>query len=110
MPYALSKKHNIVTVKESDEPLIVEINKKALYNVFQNLVSNAIDYSPENTTVKVSTEKAGNFIKVSVLNQGPTIPKGDQPKLFQRFYRAEDAKKNEGRRNGAGIIYCKNYY
>lgn len=114
-PYANSKEHTIVFNKNISKPITLEINKKSLYNVLQNLVSNAIEYSPANTAVTINLEKmdstgspqAGGFIKTSISNKGPTIPKNEQSNIFQRFYRAESAKKMKANGTGLGLYIIK---
>ena len=108
--YAESKKHDILFSKKITEPVIVEINKRAIYNVLQNLVSNGIDYSPENTDVTITLEKINDLVKVSisnikisVSNKGPVIPKEDQARIFDRFYRTEQAKKIKPEGTGLGL-------
>ncbi|MBI2062963.1 MAG: PAS domain S-box protein [Candidatus Yanofskybacteria bacterium] len=106
-PYASSKKHAVVFNKSIVGPLTVEINKKSLYNVLQNLISNAIEYSPENTAVIVNLEKTDSFIKVSIANKGPIIPKDEQSHIFGRFYRGESAKKMKAEGTGLGLYIVK---
>jgi two-component system phosphate regulon sensor histidine kinase PhoR len=105
--YAKSKKHTIIFNTDIKEPIVVELNKKSLYNILQNLVSNAIEYSPENTAVTVKLEKIDGFLKVSVLNKGPFIPMNEQAHLFQRFYRGESGKKMKGEGTGLGLYIIK---
>src|SRR3989344_4395632 len=112
--YAESKKHDILFSKKITEPVIVEINKRAIYNVLQNLVSNGIDYSPENTDVTITLEKINDLVKVSIYNikisvsnKGPVIPKEDQARIFDRFYRTEQAKKIKPEGTGLGLYVVK---
>ncbi len=106
-PYAESKKHTIVFNKDISEPVMLEINKKSLYNVLQNLVSNAIEYSPEGTAVTISIEKNNDFIKTAISNKGPAILKDEQPRIFERFYRTESAKKIKKEGTGLGLYIIK---
>lgn len=106
--YATSKKHSIILNNKITEPLMMEINKSSLSNVLQNLTSNAIDYSPENTVVTINLEKINNSIKISISNKGPTIPKEEQPRLFERFYRGNSAKKMKPEGTGLGLYIVQN--
>ncbi len=107
MAEATSKKHSIILKNEIAGSLIVEINKEAFYNVLQNILSNAIDYSPENTAATVVLEKVKDYLRVSISNKGPAIPKADQPHIFERFYRAESAKKMKVVGTGLGLYVAK---
>ena len=106
-PYAASKKHTIILNVKIAGPLTIEINEKSLYNMFQNLVSNAIDYSPENTEVTVNLEKGDGFIKASVSNKGPAIPDDEKPRIFERFYRGESVRKMKQEGTGLGLYVVK---
>ena len=107
IPYADSKKHTLVFNDNIIEPVTVDINKKSLYNVLQNLMSNAIDYSPANTAVTIKLEKSAKFIKTSISNKGPTIFKEEQVHLFERFYRSETTKKIKPEGTGLGLYIAK---
>lgn len=105
--YADSKKHIINFIDNIGKPLNIKINKKLLDTVLQNLLSNAIDYSPANTAVTVTLDKNEHSIKILVSNQGPAIPKTEQSKIFQRFYRSESAKKIKPEGTGLGLYIFK---
>lgn len=105
--FAQSKKHTIILRPEVVRPMNVDVNIKSLYNVFQNLVSNAIEYSPEHTAVTIHIQKVGGFVKTSISNQGPVIPRTEQAHLFGRFYRGESAKKMKTEGTGLGLYIVK---
>jgi len=106
--YAISKKHTIVFNKESAEFPAIVIDPKTLYNVLQNLVSNAVDYSPPDSEITIDLRKENNLMKVSISNKGPNISKEDQVKLFQKFYRAPSAQKMKTEGTGLGLYIVKN--
>jgi hypothetical protein len=105
--YADSKKHTINFIDSIGKPLTIKINKKLLNTVLQNLLSNAIDYSPVNTAVTVKLDKYEDSLKISVSNLGPAIPKIEQSKIFQRFYRSESARKIKTDGTGLGLYIFK---
>jgi len=61
--------------------------------VINNLISNAIKYSPGSDNVEVYLSKVGNFVKVSVKDYGMGINAQDKAKIFERFFRARDIQK-----------------
>lgn len=61
--------------------------------VVNNLISNAIKYSPGSDKVDVYISRVGNFVKVSVRDYGMGISAQDKPKIFERFFRARDIQK-----------------
>ncbi len=61
--------------------------------VINNLISNAIKYSPGTEQVDVHVSRVGNFVKVSVTDYGMGISPQDKKKIFERFFRARDIQK-----------------
>ncbi|MDD3238101.1 MAG: ATP-binding protein [Candidatus Gastranaerophilales bacterium] len=79
-------------IKEPDLPKL-PINTESIERAFKNLVSNAIKYSPDNSKVKIRAEIARDpsFVEITVEDQGIGIPEEHQKKIFERFYRVENA-------------------
>lgn len=79
-------------IKEPNLPKI-PINAESIERAFKNLISNAIKYSPNGGKVKVRAEIARNpeFIEITVEDQGIGIPEEHLNKIFERFYRVENA-------------------
>lgn len=90
----LAHEHNLTisVMKEPDLP-DVPLNYDSIERVINNILTNAIKYSPDNTRIKVRAERArvGEFVEVSVEDQGPGIPEEYQKKVFDRFFRIENA-------------------
>jgi two-component system sensor histidine kinase SenX3 len=72
-----------------------------------NLVENAINYSPENTKVSVTTGLEDGIVQVSVTDQGIGIPESDQARIFERFYRVDPARSRETGGTGLGLSIVK---
>lgn len=89
----LANEHNLVfsVMKEPDLPDVM-MNKDSISRVISNLVSNAIKYSPDGERIRIKAERArvGEFLEVSVEDQGPGIPEEYQSKIFDRFFRIEN--------------------
>lgn len=90
----LAKEHDLTIsiMKEPDLPEIY-LNVDSISRAFMNIVSNAIKYSPNGKRIKIRVERSrdGEYIEVSVEDQGPGIPEQYQKKLFDRFFRVENA-------------------
>jgi len=71
-----------------------------LHDVFRNLVENAINYTPERTRIVLASARRGDRIALSVTDEGPGIPEGDLPRIFERFYRADKARARHARDPG----------
>jgi signal transduction histidine kinase len=71
--------------------------------VLDNLLDNAIRHAPEGSAVTVSIEKDGVEVKCTVSDNGPGIPPQHLPFIFERFYRAEGARKRHSGGTGLGL-------
>lgn len=80
---------------------ILTLDKKALLMVFNNLISNALRYSPNGSTLKIRLHRAGRFWEIDFADQGIGFEKRDMKKIFKKFYRVQ----NEDTQNieGAGL-------
>lgn len=72
-----------------------------------NLIENAINYSPESTTVTISASEEDGIIQISVTDQGIGIPEADQARIFERFYRVDPARSRETGGTGLGLSIVK---
>jgi len=75
--------------------------------VLINLVSNAIKYSPGGGEVSITAKHAGEFVVVSVTDQGLGVSREDQKRLFTKFYRVDTAMTREIGGTGLGLSICK---
>jgi two-component system sensor histidine kinase NblS len=90
----LAKEHDLTIsiMKEPDLPEIY-LNIDSISRALMNILSNAIKYSPDGKRIKVRVERSrdGEYVEVSVEDQGPGIPEQYQKKIFDRFFRVENA-------------------
>lgn len=90
----LAKEHDLTIsiMKEPDLPEIY-LNVDSISRALMNIVSNAIKYSPDGKRIKIRAERSrdGEYVEVSVEDQGMGIPESCQKKIFDRFYRVENA-------------------
>ncbi|CAA9272124.1 MAG: hypothetical protein AVDCRST_MAG93-2684 [uncultured Chloroflexia bacterium] len=84
-----------------DDPLIIQGDDLRLEQVFQNLLQNAVKYSPRNAPIGVVVRQHEGWIRVAVQDQGIGVPQADLPHLFERFYRADNVE--PAKINGLGI-------
>ena len=75
----------------------------------QNLVENAIKYSPEETVIRVHVRRAGTSIEVSVQDEGPGIAPEDRSRLSERFYRPDRSRVRTSGGFGLGLSITKAY-
>ncbi len=107
--YATIKNHEIILKKIDSKCPEILIDPKILDIIMQNLVSNAIDYSPGKSVVSVVITQDNEMTKISVTNQGPSIPPDEQNNLFKKFYRGESAKKLKISGTGLGLFIVKSF-
>jgi len=88
-------------------PCIVEGDSDKLYQVFMNLANNAIKYSKQGGSVEIGYTIADNVARFSVKDSGIGIPKDQQEKIFQKFFRADNAVKSRSMGTGLGLYYVK---
>jgi signal transduction histidine kinase len=72
-----------------------------------NLVDNAIKYTPEDGRVTLSSQRQNGWITVKVQDTGIGIPKEEQSKIFDRFYRADMGRSREFGGSGLGLSIAK---
>lgn len=83
----------------------IHADKHRIYQVITNLVHNAIKFTPPGGKVNISTELSENSVLVKVSDTGIGISKDDLPRIFERFYKADKARAEEGA--GLGLAIAK---
>lgn len=78
-----------------------------LKSAFQNLVVNAINYTPENGKIKVAWQQTGNGLVLSVVDNGAGIPHREIPRITERFYRVGDDRNRKKGGTGLGLAIVK---
>jgi signal transduction histidine kinase len=92
---------------ETDEEALVLSTEDGLDRVFNNLVSNAVKYTPAGGSVTIGLVASGDEIVVTVADTGIGIPEESIPHLFTEFYRAPNAKNIESKGTGLGLSIVK---
>ncbi|MFL5803514.1 MAG: PAS domain S-box protein [Roseiflexaceae bacterium] len=90
-----------------NQPLVVEGDELRLEQVLQNLIGNAIKYSPQGGPVVVRVARRGAMACVDVIDQGIGIPVIALPQLFRRFYRASNVDAQHISGMGVGLYVVK---
>jgi len=78
-----------------------------LVTAVANLVSNAIAYSPNGSTVSISRQRRGGFVEISVTDRGIGIAPEDQERVFERFFRVDKARSRATGGTGLGLAIVK---
>lgn len=105
---ALSDKRLSFESDRGGPPLRVLGDREALTQVLDNLLDNAIHYTPEGGRVWVEFEARGATGLLRVRDTGVGIPEADRDRIFERFYRVDRARSHAGGSTGLGLSIVKN--
>ncbi|ANB55885.1 sensor histidine kinase yycG [Anoxybacillus sp. B7M1] len=106
--FELTKNENITFIRKiSDEAIFVEIDEDKITQVLDNIISNALKYSPQGGNITFRVKELNNEILVSVTDEGVGIPKSDLAKVFDRFYRVDKARSRKLGGTGLGLAIAK---
>lgn len=105
-PETQVKKHEIQLEIEGELPL-VNADRTKITRVFNNLIQNAIKYSPNGGLIQIKLKRQDNQILVSVSDEGLGIAEEEQAKIFNRFYRTRESQQRKIRGNGLGLSIVK---
>ena len=93
---------------EKDEIVLTSAkNGTGIKELVEILLDNAIKHSKKKGTINLSLKKDGQIILL-VENEGEAIPKGEEEKIFERFYRVDKARSRKDNRYGLGLAIAKN--
>ncbi len=82
-------------------------DRKQLVMAISNLIENAINYSPERTTVNVLLKKNAEIAEIAITDQGVGIAEADLERIFERFYRVDSARSRDTGGTGLGLSIVK---
>jgi signal transduction histidine kinase len=102
---AQKRKINLETVYTSRMP-VVYADVAMIEQVLQNLVDNAIKYTPENGKVVIKMNERPDHVNISIINSGYGIAQEELPRLFDRYYKVQNGIANNG--TGLGLAIVKN--
>jgi len=85
----------------------VAADRRRLAEVLQNLLDNAVQYTLPGGKIIVRAEVAGGEVILTVADTGIGIPRADQPRIFERFYRVDVARSREAGGTGLGLSIAK---
>lgn len=104
---ALKAANKDIDIISTEEITDIEVyhNSKWTREVFENILENAIKYSPCHSIIKINVEQLETYTKISFEDNGIGIRENEYLKIFQRFYRSKDVENAEG--SGIGLYLCR---
>ena len=103
----LADSHKVQLVSGGDAGAEVYGDETLLATAIDNLVSNAIQYSPKSTRVGIGVSNRDGVVEIAVTDQGVGIPDDDQERVFERFFRTDHARSRNTGGSGLGLSIVK---
>lgn len=97
------KKNQKINFVQKHESFLVNADINRINQVFSNIISNAIKYSPENKSIDICIEETAKYIRVYIKDNGVGIPKDDLHHIFERFYRVDKTRSRSMGGTGLGL-------
>jgi two-component system phosphate regulon sensor histidine kinase PhoR len=99
----LSAKRQRVDVAVAPDAGTILADPAKLHDVLRNLLENASNYAPDGSTIEIDARRQGEAVAITVADQGPGIPAGDLPRIFERFYRVDRSRTRDPGGTGLGL-------
>lgn len=100
---ASSKKMEVIV--EDFQDFNLYHNPKWTAEAMSNILENAVKYSPENSSIRITLDRLDIYTKITISDEGIGIPHSDFNSIFKRFYRGKEVEKQEG--NGLGLYLAQ---
>ncbi|WLR55161.1 cell wall metabolism sensor histidine kinase WalK [Mesobacillus subterraneus] len=106
--FEMTKEQNVSFKREiTDDAIFVEIDEDKITQVLDNIISNAMKYSPEGGTITFKVKELDDQIVASISDEGVGIPKDNLDKIFDRFYRVDKARTRKLGGTGLGLAIAR---
>ena len=107
---AFAERQNVVLLAATGagaEGAVVRADPERLGQVMVNLLHNALKFSPAGRHVVARADVAGPEVLISVIDEGPGVPRADQVRIFERFFKADRARPRSGGGTGLGLAIAR---
>lgn len=99
---------NIAIYLPAEETMVLEADRDRLQQIILNLVSNAVNYTPNNGEVTITLRSTDDkYVEMIIADTGIGIPPEHLPRIFERFYRVDKARSRESGGTGLGLAIVK---
>jgi len=93
-----------INISQNSDDYVIRQDEKILELTLNNIIYNAIKYSPENTDIDLKITKKGKNLIFKISDKGVGIPENDQKFIFNRYFRAENVLNIKGTGIGLNIV------
>lgn len=97
----------VAIIREGDGDLTVAGDPPRLERVLQNLLDNAVSFSPENGHIEVTLARHDRRVKIAVSDHGPGIPEDARERIFERFHSLRPSREEFGKHSGLGLAIAR---
>ena len=97
----------VTLVRGGDRGLVVRGDQQILSEAVGNLIANAIAYSPRGSSVGIGVSRVGSAVEIAVTDRGIGIAEDEQQRVFERFYRSDQARSRRTGGTGLGLSIVK---
>ncbi|MGE5416530.1 MAG: ATP-binding protein [Acidobacteriota bacterium] len=104
----IDNKHITVELRLTHLDLEVEADRDRIEQVVINILDNAITHSPEHGRISIYVQAEPNELKVTISDEGPGIPAGEEKRIFERFYRIDKSRARKDGGSGLGLSIARN--
>lgn len=104
---SIREKEHEINFSTSDKNIFVKADRDKLEQVVQNIITNAVKYTPRGGKISVKISKEHGMAVIRVRDTGVGIPKEDLPRVFERFYRVDKARSREMGGTGLGLSIAR---
>jgi len=104
----VAKKHLKITLDKPEKLPDLYLDKEKFGLAFQNILDNAIKYTPDYGDIKIALKLIPGFLEVAVKDSGIGIPDADKSRIFSKFFRSANVVKMETEGSGLGLFIVKN--
>lgn len=105
-PEIQNKRHRIIEQYDTNVPKVM-VDMTLTRMIFQNLISNAVKYTPTGGEIKIHIGVEDQDVVISITDNGLGIPKEQQGRLFTKFFRADNAMSSDTEGSGLGLYLIK---
>lgn len=104
---AAQKEVTLILDSGDGEDLSVAADRRRLLQVLVNLLSNAINFSPEGGTVEIVLRREGGSVFIEVMDEGPGVPSEERDRIFEKYHQTRKASSDRGKGSGLGLAIVK---